>query len=336
MTFGLQMPLRILLATAALTALPACRRAATSPAGETGPRSETLASGAVLVELLAEPRQVALDRDMLITLRITAPSNLAVRLPNLADRLQGFTLNGAFDREPRLTGGRLVRERCLRLTPVLTAEYRLAPMALSVTDQRRPGAEATFIATRPVLFDAAPVLPSGAQGAVGALRGPVWIYPEFKTVAGYLMAFVLAAGLIFLLWKLSRRLQRAIKLRRMSPRERALFELAELLARDLVGKGEVREFYYALTLIVRRYIERAHAVRAPEQTTEEFLDAVSRDPRFTREIVQRLRTFLQAADLVKYAALRPDAPTVDRAAATARDYIEHDAMEQNRQRKTGG
>jgi len=119
--------------------------------------------------------------------------------------------------------------------------------------------------------------------------------------------------------------QRAVKLRRMSPRERALYELAELLARDLLGREQIKDFYFELTMIVRAYIERAHTIRAPEQTTEEFLLAVSRDSRFSPAVVGQLRTFLQAADMVKYAAFRPDQPTVNQALSTARNYIETDA-----------
>ena len=100
--------------------------------------------------------------------------------------------------------------------------------------------------------------------------------------------------------------------------------LAELLARDLVGQNRVKEFYVELTMVVRRYIERQHAVRAPEQTTEEFLAAAGRDRRFDAETVDRLKAFLEAADLVKFAAYRPPAGTTDTATSTAREYIEED------------
>jgi len=113
----------------------------------------------------------------------------------------------------------------------------------------------------------------------------------------------------------------------MSPRERALEELAELMARDLVGKNMVKEFYLELTMIVRRYIERAHAIRAPEQTTEEFLAAVSSDNRFGQEVINRLRLFLEAADLVKFAAYHPESDAISRATETARSYVVTDAAD---------
>ncbi len=131
--------------------------------------------------------------------------------------------------------------------------------------------------------------------------------------------------LLFLLWKLATRVKEEVALRRMSAKERALRELAVLMRQDLIGQHKVKEFYFELTMIVRRYIERQHGVRAPEQTTEEFLDAVSKDSRFSSEIIDRLRAFLQAADLVKYAAYTPDDDAIGTATRTATDYIERDA-----------
>ena len=109
--------------------------------------------------------------------------------------------------------------------------------------------------------------------------------------------------------------------------ERAIAELQRLLSRNLPARGLYKEFYIELTMVVRRYIERTHGIRAPEQTTEEFLVAVSKDPRFAPAVITKLRAFLQAADLVKYAAYRPDRPAIDQSLATARTYVETDADE---------
>ncbi len=154
---------------------------------------------------------------------------------------------------------------------------------------------------------------------------PVWIYPAFKTVAIWTLLAMLIIALCFLGWKLARRIHRHIKLMRMSPRERALFELSELLSKDLAGKNMIKEFYLELTMIVRRYIERQHLIRAPEQTTEEFLAAVGKNPKFSHEVVSRLRSFLEAADLVKFAGDHPTGTEISGATVTATEYIEKDS-----------
>lgn len=302
-----------------------CGKAPTTSSPGTLPRIEELSVAPVQIQIIAEPPRPCFDRDFLLTIRSTTPTGLVVRLPSLDDRLQGFSIEGSYDREPVIRDNQIIRDRCLRLRPLLTAEHRLAPMAVQVTDLRSKPPAFDWVATRPVIFETAPVVEHSSEAVLGKLRGPAWIAPTWKTWAFWLTGGALVAGLIVLLIKFARRVHREIQLRRLSPKERALWELKELLNLHLIEKEQVKEFYFHLTMIVRRYIERAHAIRAPEQTTEEFLEAVSRDPQFTREVILRLRSFLQAADLVKYAAFQPDSPAIDQATRTARDYIETDA-----------
>jgi hypothetical protein len=119
-----------------------------------------------------------------------------------------------------------------------------------------------------------------------------------------------------------RRLKRVVRERRMSPRERALAELDRLLRRNLVGRGNYKDFYIELTMVVRRYIEREHGVRAPEQTTPEFLEAAARHPRFPAAVLARLRVFLESADLVKFACATATPQAAGEAVQAARRYIE--------------
>jgi hypothetical protein len=320
-------------AAALLPLLLAAVCAATAAGGEER-RTEQLASGTVRVTLTVEPAAVRLDRDMAATLRVESPSATRVEWPALTDRFQGFALSGVYDVEPETRDGATVRERRLRLTPLVAAEYRLAPMAIRVTDASCSPPVAGWVATKAVVF-AKEALVEDPGAAIKSDPKPVWIAPGFRTVLKWIALAVLAAAAGFALWKIARRVRRQVQLMRMSPRERAFHELSELLARDLVARNQVKEFYVELTMIVRRYIERAHSVRAPEQTTEEFLAAASGNPAFDPEALRRLRAFLQSADLVKFAAFQPPPGATDQATATAREYISADAARQEPQGKEG-
>jgi len=102
----------------------------------------------------------------------------------------------------------------------------------------------------------------------------------------------------------------------------ALRALAELQAADLVEAGRIREFYYRLSEIVRAYIERKFSLAAPEMTTEEFLGMLARGGGVLPYDSDRLRDFLQACDLVKYAALTPLDQDAERALGTARAFVD--------------
>jgi hypothetical protein len=156
---------------------------------------------------------------------------------------------------------------------------------------------------------------------------PVRVPVSLKTLSGYVALLVLIAAVMALAIWLIGRIQHQVRILRMSPKERALRELDLLLGRRWIETGHVKDFYVELTMIVRRYIERQHHVRAPEQTTHEFLLAISADPRFPEAVLERLKQFLEAADLVKFAAYQPDSHAVDSAVGTARDYLTTDAAD---------
>ncbi|MGQ9661313.1 MAG: hypothetical protein ACUVWX_03130 [Kiritimatiellia bacterium] len=288
------------------------------------PRTETMTAGPVTVTFRIDPPKVELHRDLFLTVEISAPSEFNVKLPHLDDRVQGFIVNGTFDEEPQRRDGQKVLIRRVRLTPLISQEYRIAPMAIEYEDTTRSPRQSTWFATRPISLDLRPPVSGVRDGDVADNLRPVRIRPPLRIVTTYFLAALVGLAVIAALWFAVKRVREKVRLARLSPRERALRELAKLLARDLVTRNRIKEFYLELTMIVRRYIERAHGIRAPEQTTEEFLAAAHRDPRFPAETVKKLADFLEAADLVKFAAFRPDLSAIDRAVTTAREYIETD------------
>jgi hypothetical protein len=311
-----------------LALLVACAGCGVKPsASPTAPRIEKTSSGQVQVIMTASPSIVRLDADVLLNIEATAPADIQVHIPPLHDRLSGFTVAGEFDGEPVTQGGKRTIRHSVRLTPAISAEYRIAPLAIAYDKNGVTPSATAWFPTKPIVFQAA--VAGHTPKDIHDIQGIVRVWPPFTTVLFYLVMTALAGVALYFAWRLARKIHRKIQLYRMSPKERALAELADLLAQHLVESGQVKAFYFSLTMIVRQYIERAHRIRAPEQTTEEFMEAVGRDIRFSPEVVARLRKFLQAADLVKYAAFRPERGTVTQAVDTARSYVETDASEED-------
>ena len=120
---------------------------------------------------------------------------------------------------------------------------------------------------------------------------------------------------------LRRRRRRPIESRRKSPEEIAQAALAQLLAENLPARGLVKEFYLRLTGIVRQYVEDTTGIRAPEQTTEEFLRDMRSHAEFPPERSVRLAEFLEAADLVKYAGQQPAEGQIEQSIARAHEFV---------------
>jgi hypothetical protein len=95
----------------------------------------------------------------------------------------------------------------------------------------------------------------------------------------------------------------------------------KLIAEELPSRGMVKEFYLRLTGIVRVFIEGKTGLRAPEQTTEEFLRDMRASSRFDGPHAYRLQEFLTAADLVKYAGQTPDESSITTSVERAREFI---------------
>jgi len=82
-------------------------------------------------------------------------------------------------------------------------------------------------------------------------------------------------------------------------------ELMELKAMDLPGKGKIEEYYIRLSDIVRHYLERRFAFKAPEMTTEEFMITLKASPEVASEHKKLLKEFLSHCDMVKFAKYGP-------------------------------
>lgn len=95
-----------------------------------------------------------------------------------------------------------------------------------------------------------------------------------------------------------------------TPIEKATSLLNNLESKELVQKGEIKEYYSELTDIARNYIEEAIHIPAMESTTSELIQAIrtastKKKMTLTPETVENLERVLRQADLVKFAKSKP-------------------------------
>ena len=95
-----------------------------------------------------------------------------------------------------------------------------------------------------------------------------------------------------------------------SPIEKAIAYLQNLDKKQLVQKGDVKEYYSEMTDIARTYIEESVHIPAMESTSSELMDslkkAISEKKMFVnREELDKFRQVLENSDLVKFAKSKP-------------------------------
>jgi hypothetical protein len=102
-------------------------------------------------------------------------------------------------------------------------------------------------------------------------------------------------------------------------KEVALSKLESLWQKDYITKGLIKEFYLELTEIVRWYIEKKFDVNALESTTEELYNLLKK--KVDKKYNLKLRSFLENADLAKFAKYTPQKEQIVKDFETARELI---------------
>ena len=109
------------------------------------------------------------------------------------------------------------------------------------------------------------------------------------------------------------------------PHEIACKALSKLRQEDLPSRNRYEEYYVRLSGIVRAYIEARFGLKAPEMTTEEFLQVTSNAQALSFSHRRLLQEFLERCDLVKFARYEPSRHEADEAFEAAHRFIQDTA-----------
>ena len=139
---------------------------------------------------------------------------------------------------------------------------------------------------------------------IRAIKAPVPIPNPWLWVA-CAAGLVLLAALVWWVWRKRRQRKPAAPLAPViPPDERARARLREAL--DLLDQP--RPFCILVSDTIRLYLEERFNLRAPERTTEEFLEELQASALLNYEQKRILGEFLMRCDLVKFARYEPGRP----------------------------
>lgn len=222
-----------------------------------------------------------------------------------------------------------------KLEPLLSGRHLIRSIPVAITDNRKSPPTRMIIQSEPLELTITSVVDENKIALENVVPMHEPIDPRAPT-AIWIMGGVVgsALGLLLLLWFVLHR-RSAIEVV-LSPKESAQRELEILLAESLPQRGQVKEFYLRLTNIVRVYLEQTTGVRAPELTTEEFLVDMNRSGRFGIQTEQGLKEFLEAADMVKYAGMRPASQGINEALGRAREFIQMEFQSSHDEKSVAG
>lgn len=255
-------------------------------------------------------------------------SSVCVATPpsDMTPYLDGFELESSFDDVVDTNG--LIRCYYYKLIPLAGPKYSetertIFPISISVLDSSFSPAKEKFILSKPFIFS---VEKLNQEIIVSNNVAPKHIDYDHWITVEYTGYALLAIFLLYLIFRILRFIHRKLKLRNMSPRDRAYYELEILVSKELVASGFIKDFYIELTHIVRRYIERKYGIKAPERTTEEFITEAIELENFPKQYISKLKEFLVSADMIKFANVEATADTTNVAINAAKNYIKVDSL----------
>jgi len=268
--------------------------------------------GELSVEAVVDSPHVPSNQTLTLTVRATCIGDIYLydfQWPAPPD-LDRFEIVGSSSGNivKKDSDGRLIsiREFIYILKPVGQGQGRIGSAMLNYTD-KMTGMEHT-LSTRPITID----VTGPTVGDSGKLGGAKW----FILV---LLVLGIGGGVLLLMKKRGSRTEEVGQsLETKGPEERALEQLESVPEFRLAG--EMKEYYSAISTILREYIDDRFSLRTMELTTPDIVNHLQ-----IREIDDETRAdiekILNICDMVKFARHEPLPADLDAIYAMARDFF---------------
>jgi len=335
-------------------------------AGEENIIQEVKERGPVKVTLRVEPKEPTFADRVHFTIEAVSEKGIEVKMPSPGENLGAFLIKD-FDSPPeKVTADGTTYRQSYVLEFLTSGEYKIPPLTISFRDRKSgapepsggddnkkeggtektgggetpeklesAGKEAEIpeykILTDEITIHVKPIADPESLKDLAPIDGQAQPPPLPASVTWPLAILGGLAGAVLLVYLLVRFIRRERPPPPPVPaHEIAYRELEWLLAQGYTGRGELKEFFFHLSRILREYIENRFGLRAPELTTEEFLEELARKPggqgpaggEIPLEHQRLLREFLERADMVKFAKYLPDQKEIEASFEAAKRFIE--------------
>ena len=317
--------LRPLIAAFCLLLLAGCSRDKSLPSTSLDGISRETRRGPIDVLVAVDRKAPTIADRLMFSITVTVDEDYDFDFPPFGEKLDEFGIVAVVTSEPVLKDdGRLERVRTYTLEPFLSGEYTIPSMAIDFWKRGSGDTDRKVVESEPIELTVASLLPADVQDRERHdIQGPVSL-PQSLTPLWWTLGSLLGIALliVILVILVRRRGQNGKEiLAKEPPHEVALRALEALLEQDLLAQGKLKALYQGVSDILRRYIEDRFGLRAPEQTTEEFLPSLASAREFPTRFQPLLETFLSHCDLVKFAEHQPEKAEIDRTVDSCRAFI---------------
>lgn len=280
--------------------------------------TNNFSKGPVSLEMKIDRTEISTSGNITVLLEGRAFDGWKPSFSDLPEKLGKFALLNISDTVPRLEDdGSIGISRTIVLKPFLSGEYTIPPLSLDYSDEN---GNMGFLLSTSVLVNVTSLLPESTDNIqLKGIQEPD-TFNYWKMIIIIFCLLIILAG-AFLFFYFIRKRKREKLFSGIPPYEEAIDKLSLLLEKNLPQEGLIKEFYFQLNLIVRIYIEKQFAIRAPEQTTEEFLQDLADSSKISNDFKHVLKGFLIHSDKVKFARHRPSEEELTDSIESCKNFI---------------
>jgi hypothetical protein len=307
-----------------LSAVAACKQGEnqSTAAVQSEPVYKTYEQQPVRLDYTVSNSAIRVADRLEVSLSFYAPEEYDMAFPKFDSTLEKFEIADQYEQLPVLADkGSLLHKKTIVLEPALAGEYTIPPLEIEYWQKESPEKKSS-LTTDDVQIRVNSLLEKEQQNVdISDIAPPVPLPGKrmYWILAGVVLAILLVSGL---LW---RRLGKRSGQGKALPPEPAhiiaFHALDVLLASDLLEKGRIKEFYLAISDILRRYIENRFTLHAPERTTEEFLIELGVAAVLQSQHKTLMKEFLLHCDQVKFAKYQPVDEEILKTMCLCRQFI---------------
>ncbi|MFZ2633626.1 MAG: BatD family protein [Desulfosalsimonadaceae bacterium] len=323
----------LMLGLAGFMILPACRQSQPPAEKPAAGIHQTFEKGTVTVDVDVDRSTITVADRLELKITVLAPADYEVELPDelpdANEKEAKFSLADTKAPSSELAeDGRTRTSRTYVLEPFLAGSYTIPAMTVDFRKAGEKENAGQSLDSEKIPITVTSLLPDTVDGTEVKphdIRAPKSLPPQMALwywAAGIGAAFLLAGLGVFLMVRKRRKARLIAAELVIPPHEAAFAALDRLMAENLIEKGKVKVFYQEISGILRRYIEARFGLRAPEQTTEEFLDGLKTGMALDIRYQGLLKQFLTHCDLVKFAAFSPTGDDIRNTIDSCRTFVQ--------------